>query len=244
MSRLSDFLFYEEPGITLYCGDAMMILRELPPASVHCCVTSPPYWGLRDYGTATWAGGEADCDHAESTPSRRAASVASSGLDGSRETIHASHQFKGDCRRCGARRIDVQLGLEPTPELYVSHLVMIFREVRRVLRDDGTLWLNLGDSYATGAGSVGMRPGGGAQGDAWNGHRGSRGGSAKQPHTGSAIGPMTQPNRMPIAGLKPKDLVGVPWRVAFALQADGWWLRLQADYETEIALEGLEEKRK
>jgi len=69
------------------------------------------------------------------------------------------------------------------------------------------------------------RPGGGEQGDAWNGHRGSRGGSAKQPHTGSAIGPMTQPNRMPQPGLKPKDLCGIPWRVAFALQSDGWWLR-------------------
>jgi len=103
-------------------------------------------------------------------------------------------------------------------------MVGVFGLVRDLLADDGTLWLNLGDSYATGAGSVGDRPGG-AQGDAWAGVAGSRGGSAKQPQTASAIGPLTQPNRMPIPGLKPKDLCGIPWRVAFALQADGWWLR-------------------
>jgi DNA modification methylase len=133
-------------------GDCRDVLKTLPDASVNCCVTSPPYWGLRDYG----------CDG--------------------------------------------QLGLERTPEEYVAKMVEVFRDVRRVLRDDGTLWLNLGDSYATGAGNVGERPGGGAQGDNWQ-------------------GAMTSPNRMPIHGLKPKDLVGIPWRVAFALQADGWYLR-------------------
>jgi len=112
-----------------------------------------------------------------------------------------------------------------TSRLLMSASSSVFREVRRVLKDDGTVWLNLGDCYATGAGKVGDCPGGGVQGDNWKGHRGSRGGSAKQPHTGAAIGPMTQPNRMPLVGLKPKDLVGIPWRVAFALQADGWWLR-------------------
>ncbi len=101
-----------------------------------------------------------------------------------------------------------QLGLEATPEEYVRDLVAILREARRVLRDDGTLWLNLGDTYATGGGRVGSFPGGGAQGEAW----------AKR-------GLTTTPNRMPIPGLKPKDLVGIPWRVALALQADGWILR-------------------
>lgn len=152
-------------------GDVRERLADLPDASVQCVVTSPPYWGLRDYGH------------------------------------------------------DGQIGLEPTPGAYVANLVQVFAEVWRVLKDDGTVWLNLGDSYATGAGAVGNCPGGGEQGDRWNGHRGSRGGSAKQPHTGAAIGPLTQPNRMPIAGLKPKDLVGIPWRVAFALQAEGWYLR-------------------
>lgn len=150
-------------------GDALAELRKLPSESVHCCVTSPPYFGLRDYG------------------------------------------FEG------------QIGLERTPEEYVSRLVEVFREVRRVLRDDGVLWLNLGDSYATGAGKVGNHPGGGDQGERWKGHRGSRGNSPK--HSAEAVGPMIQPNRMPLPGLKPKDLIGIPWRVAFALQADGWYLR-------------------
>ena len=145
-------------------GDALACLRKLPDESVNCCVTSPPYWGLRDYG------------------------------------------------------VPGQLGLERTPEEYVARLVEVFREVRRVLRADGTLWLNLGDSYATGGGKVGDCPGGGKQGARYRGDHGS------DPKS-KAIGPQTQPNRMPIAGLKPKDLVGIPWRVAFALQADGWYLR-------------------
>lgn len=90
----------------------------------------------------------------------------------------------------------------------MSQIVQVFREVWRVLRDDGTLWLNLGDSFATGGGRVGECPGGGKQGEDWK-----------------LRGKMTPPNRMPLPGLKPKDLVGIPWRVAFALQADGWWLR-------------------
>ena len=157
--------------VTIRHGDCREVLRTLPDESVHCVVTSPPYWGLRDYGVAG------------------------------------------------------QIGLERHYMTYVSNIVEVMEQVRRALRDDGTLWLNLGDSYATGAGQVGERPGGGAQGDAWNGHRGSRGGSAKQPHTGSAIGPMTQPNRLTQPGLKAKDLVGMPWRVAFALQTSGWYLR-------------------
>jgi DNA modification methylase len=153
------------------------------------------------------------------------------------------------CQACGAWR--GELGLEPTPDLYVAHMVEVFREVRRALTDDGTLWLNLGDSYATGAGRVGEHPGGGAQDARWAGtdRRGGRSdrldnGRGDQPaelrrktratrdgthagkHVGmAAMGPMTQPNRLPIPGLKPKDLVGIPWMVAFALRTDGWWLR-------------------
>jgi DNA modification methylase len=167
-------------------GDALTLLREMPAGSVRCVVTSPPYWGLRDYGIppSTWPDGWVGC-----------------------------------------------LGLEPTPQLYVDHVVAVFREVRRALADDGTLWLNLGDSYATGAGKVGDCPGGGEQGDRWSGaasggvldrsgHEGKHGYA-----TTAGTGRTTQPNRMPLPGLKPKDLVGVPWRVAFALQADGWYLR-------------------
>ncbi len=192
----------------------------MPAESVHVCVTSPPYWGLRDYGTAIWEGGDPGCDHTATRRNHASDEKQATSAGTSRDRIVGK-----DCRNCGAIRIDRQIGLDQTHEAYVANIVAVFREVRRVLRSDGSLWLNLGDSYATGAGKVGDRPGGGAQGDAWGGHRGSRGGSAKQPHTGNAIGPMTQPNRMPQVGLKPKDLCGIPWRVAFALQADGWWLR-------------------
>jgi len=137
----------------IICGDALTELRKLPDESVDCCVTSPPYWGLRDYG------------------------------------------------------VPGQLGLEKTPEEYVAHLVEVFREVRRVLRNDGTCWINLGDSYASCAK--------GGPGDS----------TRRQKGTGRCLY-STQPNRYgPFPGLKPKDLVGIPWRVAFALQADGWWLR-------------------
>jgi len=115
--------------------------------------------------------------------------------------------------------------------MFVGHIVLVFREVWRVLRKDGTLWLNLGDSYATGAGRVGNCPGGGDQGKRWRDptlkrYRGNHADDPKRKaFSSSMIGPMIQPNRMPIEGLKPKDLVGIPWRVAFALQADGWYLR-------------------
>ena len=139
----------------ILCGDALTELRKLPAESVQCCVTSPPYWGLRDYGVAG------------------------------------------------------QLGLESTQEQYVAKLIEIFREVRRVLRADGVLWLNLGDSYNSGA-EVGRH-------DARINPDGP-GATAKFMGTARQYG-----NRQ--TGLKPKDLVGIPWRVAFALQADGWWLR-------------------
>jgi len=138
-------------------GEALEELRKLPDESVHCCVTSPPYWGLRDYG------------------------------------------------------VPGQIGLEGTPEEYVEKLVTVFEEVRRVLRDDGTLWLNLGDSYWNGGAE--KRDGG---------HDFVDGGKSKLL---AAKGSLLQCRSSTRLGLKPKDLVGTPWRVAFALQAAGWWLR-------------------
>ncbi len=131
-----------------YHGDVIDCLRKIPEKSVNTVITSPPYWGLRDYG------------------------------------------------------VDGQIGLEKTPEEYIAKLVNVFREVRRVLRDDGTLWLNLGDSYASGT------KGSGVASDIQLRNAGSRYAFKKFEH-----------------GLKPKDLVGIPWRVAFVLQADGWYLR-------------------
>jgi len=177
-------------------GDCLTVLRSMPDKSVQCCVTSPPYWGLRDYGTSQWVGGNQNCEHGV----RR--------WEGDKQTqgAQSSHASKRDrldrcvCE-CGAVRIDRQFGLESTPEEYINNMVSIFREVRRVLRDDGTLWLNLGDSYAA------NRPGG--QPTPTNTRN-------KSGHYGVAKIPY---------GLKPKDLIGIPWRVAFALQADGWYLR-------------------
>lgn len=145
--------YYDHAGITLYKGGALDTLRRLPDQIIQTCVTSPPYWRLRDYG------------HPE------------------------------------------QLGMETTLTEYIFKVVKIFREIKRLLKNDGTLWLNMGDSYATGG-----RGGGGAFMD-----KRKTGAWKKQ---SKATGWKSAPE-----GLKHKDLVGIPWRVAFALQADGWYLR-------------------
>jgi len=139
--------------VTIHIGDCLASLRRMEAGSVQCCVTSPPYFGLRDYG------------------------------------------------------VDGQIGLEPTPDAFVARLVEVFREVRRVLRDDGTLWLNLGDSYATGTKAdrqQSTNPGVGAN----------------SPEAQNGVARIGTP-----AGCKTKDLIGIPWMVAFALRADGWYLR-------------------
>jgi len=152
-------------------------------------------WGLRDYGTATWDGGYVDCDHKvgrfTSPHSEIQGSNAGSG----------DMQAKDVCPKCGAIRIDDQIGLEQTPEAYVQRMVEVFREVRRILRPDGICWGNWGDSYS-GSGSPG--------GDFRDGKGGDE---------------YLRPYNRKGNGLKPKDLCGIPWRVALALQADGWWLR-------------------
>ena len=142
--------------VNIITGCCLDIMEMMEDKSIQACVTSPPYYGLRDYG------------------------------------------------------VEGQIGLEETPEAYVNNLVVIFREVRRVLRDDGTLWLNLGDSYASQGGAHGGR------------NDNQRGVGAKRLH---AEGAGDQAARRPAHGYKPKDLLGIPWMVAFALRADGWYLR-------------------
>ncbi len=137
----------------IYQGDVLKVLKTFPDESVHCCVTSPPYWGLRDYG------------------------------------------------------VEGQLGLESTPEEYVTKMVEVFREVKRVLKKEGTLWLNLGDSYA------------GSGKGAWGNKE-----VQKEIYVPDKDSPQCKLKKVP-QGLKPKDLVGIPWMVAFALRADGWYLR-------------------
>src|SRR4029077_3504950 len=123
--------------ITIRYGDCREVLLTMPAKSVHCCVTSPPYYGLRDYGTAKWDGGDPECDHSAIRRNHNGEKQETSAGT-SRDRIVGS-----DCKRCGARRIDGQIGLEATPDAFVAEMVAVFREVRRVLRDDGTLWLNL-----------------------------------------------------------------------------------------------------
>ena len=122
-------------------GNSIDVLKTLESASVQCCVTSTPYYGLRDYGTAEWEGGDVNCEHTTGNQvqdNKAPGAIVSGVRPGSDNTV---------CKKCGARRIDSQIGLEETPEAFVEKLAQVFREVWRVLKDDGTLWLNLGDSY-------------------------------------------------------------------------------------------------
>jgi DNA modification methylase len=177
-------------------GDCREVLPTMEAGSVQCCVTSPPYWGLRDYGTAQWEGGDAACEHTSTRRGYDSADKEATNRGSSRDPIY------GNCRLCGARRIDSQLGLEATPEEYIANMVAVFRAVWRVLRDDGTLWVNMGDSYA-GSNTIGWREGNLLK----NGGNSNRDGVGRVP------------------GLKPKDLCMMPARLAMALQADGWYLR-------------------
>jgi DNA modification methylase len=178
-------------------GDCRELLSTLPDSSVQCCVTSPPYFGLRDYGTASWDGGDAACDHVERVlkPSQRS-TLEDHGPDGRSPQLDAlpGIPYRNACRKCGATRVDQQIGLEPTVDVYVAEMVAVFRAVRRVLRDDGVLFLNLGDSYNANQG----------KGFDTNRDGGSRKAAAASPRVNS--------------GLAVKQLLGMPWRVAFALQ--------------------------
>lgn len=206
-------------------GDCLDVLRTLPEESVHCVVTSPPYWGLRDYGTATWEGGDPACAHRGRLKPRNDTTGAGIGhgrfgsTRGNQPGKRAYAVPVRDVCRCGARRLDAQLGLEPTPEEYVSTIVDVFREVRRVLRSDGTLWLNIGDSYAGSWGNYsGQNRGAGRQ------RKIARGSVAPNAaYDGLEEYRPAASHQLP--GLKPKDLVMIPARVALALQADGWWVR-------------------
>lgn len=189
----------------IFIGDVRESLKRIPDGSVHCVVTSPPYWGLRDYGTGKWEGGDPTCSHKRDSKHSESTSTGQKNLEGA----IGDGIYKTICHRCGAKRIDDQLGLEPTFDEYVSDMVAVFREVKRILRDDGTLWLNLGDSYA------------GSGGNGWKqtiaSTNASNGGGDNEDFR-SRIG-------RDDGYLKPKDLVGIPWRVALALQEDGWFLR-------------------
>ena len=207
-------------SVRILHGDNRAVLPTLPSESVHCVVTSPPYWGLRDYGIepSVWGGSPA-CAHEwgdEQTKTLTQQTAYETGRAGG-EAWAASKKLadaapiiarQGSfCRLCNAWR--GCHGLEPTIELYVQHAVEIFRLVRRVMRDDATLWLNLGDSYH----NIRTHMNGGQPKQGFHAARHG------QPESGGVNRATSQ------AGLKEKDLCMIPARVALALQADGWWLR-------------------
>ena len=196
-------------------GDARDVLPTLAEKSVHVTVCSPPYFGLRDYGTATWAGGDAGCDHLHRTGGTASSTLgeASGGHAMSDEarvqsTTRSFVPYRDRCGKCGAVRVDRQLGIEPTVAEYVATLVGVFREVWRVLRDDGCCFVVLGDSYSGGGGFSATAP---SNQDARWVTNGGKSGEYK--------------GRRPTPGLKPKDLCLVPERFRIAAQEDGWYVR-------------------
>jgi DNA modification methylase len=191
--------------VRIITGHVLSALAQLPDESVHCVVCSPPYYGLRDYGIEpqVW-GGDPGCEHDwnSRTIERELHQTRAVGRGDPRTSSQWVEAF---CRHCNGWR--GSLGLEPTPALYIEHMVTVFREIRRVLRKDGTLWLNIGDSYAAGGGFFANAPS-------------NLNGSKQSTNRGSK-----HQSRTPPPGIKAKDLLGVPWMLAFALRDDGWWLR-------------------
>lgn len=188
----------------IYNEDAIQTMSRMEDNSIDCVVTSPPYWGLRSYDIPPqiWPDSQPLCEEHEwqikdyKNPMDRDGQYGDSFQpQGHGKNITEAPVISQFCLHCNAWR--GELGLEPTPELYVEHITQIFREVKRVLSKTGTLFLNLGDSYA--------------------------GSCADIVSSGSAYPNLTNPSQN--IKLKPKDLCGMPWRVAFALQSDGWWLR-------------------
>lgn len=211
----------------IHIGDALTVLRTMPDESVHCVVTSPPYWRLRDYGTGVWENADPDCDHKQNHGTQ--------GSTGDRadRAFTGAGIYREKCLKCGGRRVDQQIGLEPTFPEYIFKMVTVFRELRRVLRSDGTCWVNIGDSYCSdGAVHKPTTLAGARVPSGWT--------NRAQPQQAHVLRKKkdVDPKRgvewsqnalyksiSPKAALKPKDLCMIPHRLAIALQDDGWWVR-------------------
>ena len=191
--------------INIKIGDCLEVLKTLPKNHFDTVVTSPPYYGLRDYNTGTWVGGDPNCPHKRLTKISKDTATGHANMYDHGDVV-GDAIYRQKCPICGAERQDSQIGLELTPQDYVRRLVEVFRGVRDTLKEDGTVWLNLGDTYHN------------YRADGLN---------VKQTlHKDKHDQPEVSPNRAnKIQGLKEKDLMGIPWRVAFALQEDGWYLR-------------------
>jgi DNA modification methylase len=188
-------------------GDCREIMRKWASQGVksQTCITSPPYYGLRDYGTAKWEGGDPDCQHSISMPTKW--NDPKRGTSVLRPEVGHRGGSSSNCHLCGAKRIDEQLGLEDTPEEYIANMVEVFRCVWDVLEDNGTLWVNIGDSYCNSNGFARASP------------EYQREGRNNMPANDRKL------DKLHATGLKTKDLIGIPWMLAFALRADGWYLR-------------------
>ena len=185
----------------VYWGDCRESMRQMARegVKVQTCITSPPYFGLRDYGTGKWIGGDESCSH------KRDSKYSDKTITGhaNKALTVGDAIYKAVCPKCGAIREDKQLGLEETPKEFVDAMVEVFACVWDILEDDGTLWLNIGDSYS-------------GSGKGVAGNLGKKHDERNMEGKHSKIIP---------EGTKAKDLIGIPWRLAFALQDFGWYLR-------------------
>lgn len=206
-------IFLQDADFTLWHGDAIESLQKMESDSVDCIVTSPPYFGLRDYGTGIWEGGDSECEHSVG------GQVQDSKAPGAITTGQRPGVDASTCRKCGAHRIDKQIGLEQTPEAYIEKMVEVFREVRRVLAPHGTTWINIGASYNSNP--AGKNPGG-FQGEQMRSN--DEYDEAQTRHVAGERAPGLGKSKT--TSFKPKDLIPIPWMLGMALQADGWWLRM------------------
>lgn len=204
-------------------GNALDVLKTLPDKSVQMCVTSPPYYNLRDYGTATWVGGDPNCNHYRDSKYSENCATGHKYMMEHGEAV-GDAIYKTVCPKCGAVRIDEQIGLEETPDEYIQRLVEVFREVKRVLKDDGTLWINIGDTY-----------------------NGTKIGKTDAKTYGTVNEECAEINKQCWQGAKNKDLLGIPWQLAFALRkpyytgvvkniTDRVWLASMMDAEGSFCL--------
>lgn len=199
--------YFQTPQLTLYNNDCLTGLKALPDDSIDCCISSPPYYGLRDYGTATWHGGDPDCDHvANPKATKQFGNPEFNENRPSREATKTPGYYAADtCPKCGAEKVDYQVGIEPTVADYIASLQEIFNEVKRVLKPTGTCWVNLGDSFG-GSG---------------------KGATAKKQGQKEVYVPSPDDAHMKVKdfSIRPKSLCLVPQRFAIAALESGWIIR-------------------
>jgi DNA modification methylase len=185
-------------------GDCLSVLKTFEDESIDMVMTSPPYWALRDYGTATWEGGDENCNHKKNPEPLSKKALSKSTIGAASSTGHALEGYKNICGKCGAKRIDKQIGLEPTFQEYINKLCDIFDEIKRVLKKEGSCWVNLGDTYAS-APVSGKQ--GGFQGEV------------------TRDNPVISNVKKPKTNLPEKSLLQIPSRFAIEMTNRGWILR-------------------